>query len=381
MASIFFLAYFAIIPMGWLVSKFGVRGFISLSMIGFSAFTALIGAAGSGAMVRWFRFGLGITETPTTVAANSSVKNWFPAKERGTALGCLTAASTLAITATPIVAAWILKNHGWRYIFFYFAIPGVVFSLFWYWLNRRHPQESPYSNAAELEYIQTAMPTRAKKTAAIGALGWFDRFLRAKKVKVLESSGQLFTSRNILGVMLTYFFTQISFYGIITWVPSYLLNAKGYSIMKMGWVAATPWAGGVVGNLLGGWISDNWLYGRRKPMMLVSGLGTLGGMYAIIHAPTPATLGVSMFITGILLNSSWPSYFAFPMGFTTSKTYPVAISIVLAGANVGALVSPMIGGYLLDIYKNYDVIFIFMGAAAFLSLLSALLLLDEPVNV
>lgn len=220
-----------------------------------------------------------------------------------------------------------------------------------------------------------------EKTAAIGALGWFDRFLRAKKVRVLESSGQLFTSRNILGVMLTYFFTQISFYGIITWVPSYLLNAKGYSIMKMGWVAATPWAGGVVGNLLGGWISDNWLYGRRKPMMLVSGLGTLGGMYAIIHAPTPATLGVSMFITGILLNSSWPSYFAFPMGFTTSKTYPVAISIVLAGANVGALVSPMIGGYLLDIYKNYDVIFIFMGAAAFLSLLSALLLLDEPVNV
>ena len=382
MASLFFLGYFLVqIPAGWAVAKYGVRGFISITIIGFSAFTALIGTAVSTTMIKWFRFSLGIMEAPTVVATNTNIKNWFPAKERGTALGCLTGATTLAVTVTPIIAAWILKGWGWRYIFYFFSIPGVILAVFWYWLIRRAPQESPYSNAAELQYIQTAVPTRAKKTAAIGALGWFDSFLRAKKIHSLESNGAVFRSRNVWGVTLTYFFIQMIFYGIATWVPSYLLNAKGYSIMKMGWIAATPWAGGVVGNLLGGWISDNWLYGRRKPMMLISGLGTVIGMYAIIHSPNPTALGITMFFTGILLNSSWPSYFAFPMGFTTGKTYPVAIAIMIMGGNAGAFLSPMTGGYLLDVYKNYDVIFIFMGAAALLSLLSAVLLLDEPVNV
>ena len=59
--------------------------------------------------------------------------------------------------------------------------------------------------------------------------------LRAKKVSVLESNSKIFASRNIWGITLTYLFIQIIFYGVATWVPSYLLNAKGYSIMKMGW--------------------------------------------------------------------------------------------------------------------------------------------------
>lgn len=371
MASLFFLGYFIVqIPAGWLVGKYGVRGFISLTMLAFSGFTALIGTAVSGAMVRWYRFFLGITEAPTVVATNSSIKNWFPSKERGTALGCLTGATTLSVTVTPIIAAWILKGWGWRYIFFFFAIPGVILSLFWFWLMRRDPQDSPYPNAAELDYIKTAEPTRQTKTAAIGALGWFDSVLRAKKVKVLEDSANVFRSRNVWGVALTYFFVQIIFYGIATWVPSYLLIAKGYSIMKMGWIAATPWAGGVAGNLLGGWISDNLLYGRRKPMMFVSGLGTVLGMWGIVHSPSATVLGITMFFTGVLLNCSWPSYFAYPMAMTTKKTYPVAVSILIMGGNAGGFVAPWSLGKLLDMYHgNYTVIFVFMGAAALLSFL------------
>ncbi|MGA3127372.1 MAG: MFS transporter [Candidatus Korobacteraceae bacterium] len=383
MASIFFLGYFVVqIPAGWLVSKFGVRGLITSTIIAFSAFTALVGASISSAMVMWSRFGLGIVEAPTVVATNGSIKTWFPSKERGVALGCLTGITTLAVAVTPIAAAWILKTWGWRYIFYFFAIPGVIFSVFWYILIRRFPQESPHVNAAELEYIQTAVPTRGKKTATIGALGWFDKFLRAKKVSVLESNGKIFASRNIWGVALTYLFIQIIFYGIATWVPSYLLNAKHYSIMRMGWVAATPWLGGVFGNFMGGWINDKFLYGRCKPMMMVSGLGTLLGMWSIVAANSPTALGIALFVTGIFANCGWASYFGFPMAFTTGKTYPVAISVMIMGGNIGAFLSPMSLGWLLDHFKgNYNVIFIFMGIAALLSFLSALIIIDEPVNV
>ena len=383
MASIFFAGYCLIqIPAGWFISKFGNRGFVSLSMVGFSAMTALIGTASSAMQVIWYRFGLGIFEAPTPVGSNSTVKAFFPPKERGTALGILTGATTAAVTLTPIVAAWIMVNYGWRYIFYYFAIPGFILSVFWYIYIRRTPQETPYCNAAECNYIETALPTGTKKSAEIGALGWFDGFLRAKKVDIIDTNAKVFTSRNIIGVALTYFFIQIVFYGILTWVPSYLVQAKGYSIIRMGWVAATPWAGGIVGNLLGGWVSDKYLFGRRKPMMMISGIGTVLGMWAIINAPNdPVILGITMFLTGVLLNCSWPSYFAFPMGLTTVKTYPLAISVMIFGGNIGAFVSPWTGGWILDTFKNYDFVFVFMGAAAVLSFLTAVLVLDEPVNI
>jgi len=382
MASYFFLGYFIVqIPAGWAVAKLGVRGFITGTILAFSVLTGLIGTAVSAIMIMVFRVALGIAEAPTVVATNSCVKQWFPAKERGTALGWLTGMTTLSVGITPLVAAWILNGWGWRYIFYYFAMPGVILSIVWYFIMRRNPEDSPYPNAAEREYIRTAVPTRAKKVAAVGALGWFDTFLRAKKVPALETNGRIFLSRNIWGIALTYFLIQIIFYGIATWVPSFLLNARGFSIMKMGWVATTPWIGGAVGNLAGGWISDNWFLGRRKPMMLIAGFGTVFGMWAIIHATTPVSLGITMFITGMLANCAWPSYFAFPMGVTTAKTYPVAISVMIMGGNVGAFVSPMTGGWLLDHFKTFDAIFIFMGAAALLSALTALSLLDEPVNV
>jgi sugar phosphate permease len=320
-------------------------------------------------------------EAPTVVASNGSIKNWFPAKERGIALGCLTGATTLAVGLTPLIASWILKSWGWRYIFFFFAIPGVLLSIFWYFIVRRYPQDSPHVNEGELEYIRTAVPTRGKKTAAIGALGWFDSFLRAKAVPVLESNAQIFRSRNIWGVFLVYLFIQIIFYGISFWLPAYLRDAKHFSIMQSGALAAVPWLGGVCGNFFGGLISDTLIFGRRKPMMIIAGLGTTLGMWAILASTSTSALTLSLFITGIFANIGWTSYFGFPMAFTTGKTFPVAISVMIMGGNIGAFISPYALGMLLDKYHNYDVQFIFMGVAALLSLICSLVLLDEPVNM
>ncbi len=382
MGSLFFLGYFLIqVPAGWAVSKWGVRGFISSTIILFSAFTALIGTAMSGAMVMWFRVALGIVEAPTVVASNGSIKTWFPAKERGIALGCLTGATTLAVGLTPIVASWILKGWGWRYIFFFFAIPGIFLSIFWFWVVRRYPQDSPHVNESELEYIRTAVPTRGKKTAAIGALGGFDTFLRAKAVKVIETNAEIFRSRNMWGVFMVYLFIQIIFYGISFWLPAYLRDAKHFSIMQSGALAAVPWLGGFCGNFFGGLISDTLLYGRRKPMMIIAGLGTMFGMWAIVGSSSTVALTISLFLTGIFANIGWTSYFGFPMAFTTGKTFPVAISLMIMGGNIGAFISPIALGWLLDVYKSYDVQFIFMGAAALGSLICSLVLLDEPVNM
>jgi ACS family glucarate transporter-like MFS transporter len=57
---------------------------------------------------------------------------------------------------------------------------------------------------------------------------------------------------------------------LLAWIPTYLLTVKKFSVMGTGFVAAAPWVGTVARNILGGWLSDRVLDGRRKPGMLLN---------------------------------------------------------------------------------------------------------------
>ncbi|KSU82099.1 hypothetical protein AS030_17680 [Fictibacillus enclensis] len=61
------------------------------------------------------------------------------------------------------------------------------------------------------------------------SFGWLDSY---QKVAPLTTFKSVFASWNIWGNTLTYFLMNSVIYGILTWVLSYLVNAKGYSFMK-----------------------------------------------------------------------------------------------------------------------------------------------------
>lgn len=378
--SFMFIGYsISQIPAGFYISKYGTRGLVALSVLGFSVFTALIGTAGTAAIIKWHRVGLGLFEGLFPVGATSTIKNWFPSKERGFATGLYMAATNVAAMVTPVVAVWIMVNFGWRWVFYFFALPGLITSALWWYLVRTRPEEVKSCNAAEVEYINDKSDaTNSKKEEK--SFGWFDTLIRAKKVTPLQTSREVLTSWNVWGITLSYFFAVSIYYGMMTWIPSYLVNAKGFTLMKMGWVSAAPWIGGSIGAILGGWISDNVFARRRKPTMWVTGLATAAMMYFIINVPADVTiLTITLFMAGFLMNIGWGTFTAYPMGLTTNSTYPVAISILNTGGNVAGFTSPIIAGYLLDTYKNYDMVFIFFGICGILCwLINATL--DEPIN-
>lgn len=118
LASMFFLGYAVTqIPAGFWYSKFGTRGLVSLSIVGFSAFTYLIGTASSALGIKWFRFGLGVLEGPTPVGCTSTINNWFPAKEKATATGFFIASTMFAPIIVPPLGVWIALEYGWRWVF------------------------------------------------------------------------------------------------------------------------------------------------------------------------------------------------------------------------------------------------------------------------
>lgn len=153
-ASMFFLGYaISQIPAGILLSKVGIRGTVSLSIIAFSIFTFLMGHVTSAAQLVLCRLGLGLGEGPTPVGLTSTINNWFPSKEKATAVGVYIASTMFAPIIVPSLVVWIALTYGWRNIFILFAIPGFIMAVVWYLVIRTRPSECKFVNQAEIDYI------------------------------------------------------------------------------------------------------------------------------------------------------------------------------------------------------------------------------------
>lgn len=165
---------------------------------------------------------------------------------------------------------------------------------------------------------------------------------------------------------------------LLTWIPTYLITVKHFSIMNMGLVSAAPWVGAVLGNLLGGFCSDRFLGGRRKPGMLLSALGTSLMMYLLINSPAePIAYGLLLMLTGVVLSLGFSSYMSYPMGLASKASFPIANAIVNMVGQLGAAATPFLTGLLLD-SLGWNYVFIFLAVDSFTSFV-LLLTIAEPI--
>src|SRR3982751_5879433 len=88
LVSLFLIAYgVAQLPSAWLLSRFGVRKVFPISMLLTSITTGLTGFVGSLWSMKLCRIGLGLADGPLPIGVTSTINNWFPPKEKGTASG------------------------------------------------------------------------------------------------------------------------------------------------------------------------------------------------------------------------------------------------------------------------------------------------------
>ncbi|OYD60181.1 UNVERIFIED_ORG: sugar phosphate permease [Burkholderia sp. CF145] len=382
LVSLFLVAYAVVqLPSAWLVSRFGVRKVFPVSMILTSIATALTGGVGSLAALKLCRIGLGFAEGPLPIGVASTINNWFPPREKGTASGIFLSAVKFGPVLTPVVGAVIITAWGWKEVFLVFAIPGILLSIVWFLMVADKPAHSRAVNRAELALIHDAGPRSdsSKRTAEAKPIPWLDRMIRLRREPTFSTNRAIFSSWNIYGCALGYCFQLGISSVLLAWIPTYLLTVKKLSLMGMGFVAAAPWVGAVVGNILGGLLSDRILGKRRKPGMMLSALATAGTMYALIHSPAdPVAYGCLIFLTGMLLSIGFSAYMVYPMPFVTKEKFPVANAIVNMGGQLGGAAAPFIAGILLDNY-GWNAVFAFMGGSSALTFL-ILLTISEPLQ-
>ena len=360
------------IPGGWLLDRFGSWLVYGVGLFFRSLFSFLQGAvgcfAGTAAFVSLFslRFGMGIGEAPAFPANSRITAMWFPTHERGFASAVFNSAQYFALALFCPLLGWILAVFGWQHVFYVMGLAGMLLALLW-WKVIRSPRNHPGVNRAELEYIKGGgglAGMEARKTA-----------IKWSQVRALISN------RMMIGVCIGQFCLNTITWFFLTWFPTYLVHAKGLTILKVGMIASIPALAGFAGGLLGGWVSD---------LMLKRGTTLTAAR------KTPIILGLILSGSIILANyvsAQWAIIAIMSLAFF-SKGFGALGWVVISDAspkemvglsggifnfagNLASIVTPIVIGYILEKTGSFNDALIFVGSMGILGALSYLFIVGK----
>lgn len=223
------------VPSGALGDSIGPRRTLARIVTWWSAFTALTGLASGFWPLVATRFCFGAGEAGAFPNAAATITRWFPARERASAQGVVWMASRFGGAISPALVVPLQAAFGWRTTFFIFGAVGVLWAVWWYSWFRDDPREKPGVTAEELAVIGPAVGGHGHHAAP-----W--RMILAQPT--------------LWWIMLMYFLYCWTTFFYLSWLHTFLENARGYSkqdLVSWSWL---PFVFGGIANLLGGLASD-----------------------------------------------------------------------------------------------------------------------------
>jgi len=333
------------IPGGWLGDRWGARRILAAAVVWWSLFTActavaatlptaaIFGVLGSLILVRFL---IGVGEAAALPNFNRTVADWFPPKERGVGMGVSIGGIGIGASMTPPIVAWIMVNYGWQAAFYVSALAGIVIALLWSWYARDRPEEHHGVNDVELEYIRGEQ---------IGQLSGFP-----PKEPVPWSA--FLRTPSIWWLVLSYTGLGYVAYVYLSWFYLYLVNERGFDVLRGAFYAMGPFLAMAVFCPLGGVVTDQLTaslgLNRGRSFvglagMLLSGTSILAGTQS--GEPRLAILLLSLG-AGFLyftVGAFWASTIDF------SPRHAGTLSgIMNTGANIGGTISPTLTPWLAE---------------------------------
>lgn len=353
--SAFTLAYAAFeVPSGWLGDMIGPRKVLTRIVVWWSFFTTLTGLAHHLWTLITVRFLFGAGEAGAYPNTAKVISRWVPTAERGSAQGMVWMFGRLGGAFAPGLVVLMIAHMGWRPTFGIFGAVGIVWAVFFWGWFRDTPQEKPGVNEAELQII------RGEKASPASA-----GHLRAPWSRLLLSG-------NLWAICWMYFCMAYGWYFYITWLPTYL-KARGVTMMQAGIFGGMPLFFGAFGCVLGGLLTDyvvkrtGNLRNRRYigcAGFFLGALCMLGSVW--VKDPLVAVLTISMasFFGDLTMGSCWAV--CLDVGHELAGTVSGCMN---TWGNLGGFFSPIVTGFLVERFANWDLPIVLSSGIFFLGAL------------
>ncbi|WJR81843.1 MFS transporter [Bradyrhizobium sp. NP1] len=343
---------------GWLGDRLGPRMTLTICALIVAASTIWTGLVGGLASLFVARLALGIGEGPAFPTATRALSNWLRADQRGFAQGITHAFARFGNAATPPMIAMIIAAFSWRVSFYALGVASLIWAVLWFFYFRDDPRKHPQVTADELVGLPTSTVAGSRKPVPWRPL-----------------------LKRIMPVTLTDFCYGWILWLYLNWLPSFFLHEYKLDLKKSALFAAGVFFAGVIGDTVGGIVSDRILrasgdVAKARISVIVAGfLGSFCFMLPIVFVHdlfvVAICLSMAFFFAELIVAPIW----AVPMDITPEYSGS-ASGFMNFGFGLAGIISPVVFGWAIDFTGRWDVPFI--GSLGMLLLGAALALTIHP---
>jgi MFS transporter, ACS family, glucarate transporter len=325
---------------GWISDRYGARRTLIVCGTIWASATALTGMATGLASLLLARLALGLGEGATLPAATTAMSRWVPNGQRGYAQGITHAAARIGNAVAPTAIVFIMASHGWRASFYVCAIISFAWVALWALTFTEFPADHPRVSPRE----RSTLP-QPSTAAAVNKPAWRLLFKRIAPVTVV------------------YFCYGWNLWLFLSWIPQYFLHSYHLDLKQSALFSSSVFFAGVVGDTLGGVITD-YLFRRTGSLkiarsgmvsvcMLLTALALVPLMFVHSVNVSLACLSAGFFCAEMTIGPMW----AIPMDIAPSHS-GTASGMMNTGSALAAIVSPVVSGFLIERSQNWELPFV-----------------------
>ena len=332
------------LPAGYLVDRFGPKKMFAWAAGLWSVVSMLSSLANSFGFLYAARVALGVAESPFFTSGLKVADKWFNKTERALPVSIVNTGSQIANAIAPPLLTFLMLTMSWRGMFLVIGALGIVIALVWLRVYRDPTLKEQFIIKGE-EFEEQLRPKEKQA-------GW----------------GELLTKKNTWFMVIGAFGIFYTVWVYLTWLPSYLQTARGFSLSQIGWLAGLPFLCGILGVLAGGIFSGRAI-ARGVPVVRARKIPIVGGALLAAAAVLPVAYVENTALAIVLLSLG---YFAaqVPIGVLWTLASDIAEPNQVAslgaiqnfGGFLGAAVAPIVTGLILDSTGgNYTLVFLIGG--------------------
>ena len=325
--SAFYPTYVLFMPAtGWLAERFGAKRVLAAGITVWSVATFLTGFAGSFATLLALRLLLGIGESVAFPCASKVLASAVEVARLGVANGVLGFGYLLGPAVGTLIGGLLMAQYGWRPVFIVFG----ALSLLWLWPWLRTRVDTPAGAAGE--------------TVAPPALRLILR------------------QRALWGAAVGHFASNYTYYFILSWLPLYLVKARGFSIGSMAMIASWAYLLNALSALGMGRLQDHWIRTGRSTTLVYKGVMGLSHAVAMLCMAGMVLLPeygsiASLFVFCLISGCSYPGIFAIPQIVAGPNATGSWVGLQNAAGNVAGMIAPAMTGWLVYQTGRYELAF------------------------
>ena len=325
---------------GMLGDKFGPRATLAVSAFIVFLATAWIGAAGGLASLFLARILLGIGEGAAFPTATRAMSVWTPVGRWAFAQGITHTFSRVGNWAAALIVAGLIAWLSWRASFYLLAPVNLVWMALWFWYFRDSPNDHPAMTPDDVAKLPVRARGDNKRKIPWARLAWF-----------------------ILPVTCVDFCYGWTLWLFQNWIPSFFVQNYGLNLNRTAIFTAGVLFAGIVGDTLGGVVSDailkrtKNLVTARRSVIMAGFIGSFIFMIPVIlfHDLTVAAVSLSLvfFFSELIVAPIW----AVPMDIAP-RYAGTASGMMNFGFGFAGIVSPIFFGAMIDLTGTWTVPFL-----------------------